>query len=128
MQRGKAREDIVPVTRAGNVPTMPSAGKNATGIKRWKTRNRCQAQENMQPVPNAAGQTCNKCKTQESRCNGYQARENLQPVKNAGKQSLRKEVTFDLGFFHKFRVKIASINFQSSKNCFNTETANYQST
>ena len=92
---------------------MPSAGKHATGAKRSRA--------NVQQVQNAG-------KPMQRVSSTVKNGEKRQPVKNAGKQSLRKEVTFDLGFFHKFRVKIASINFQSSKNCFNTETANYQST
>ena len=43
---------------------VPSAGKPTTDAKREKTYNRCQAQENMQPMLNA---------------------ENLQPMPSAGK-------------------------------------------
>ena len=32
---------------------VASAGKRALGVKRRKTCNRCQARENLQPVPNA---------------------------------------------------------------------------
>ena len=42
-----------PVQNEGKYGTGPSAGKSATGVKRGKTCNRCQARENMRPVPSA---------------------------------------------------------------------------
>ena len=41
MQLGQAQDNMQPV---------PSVGKHATGAKRGKSCNRCQARENMQPV------------------------------------------------------------------------------
>ena len=60
-----------------------SAGKHATGAKRGKTCNRCEARENRQPVLSAGkhatgakrGKTGNWC----------QARENMQPALSAEK-------------------------------------------
>ena len=57
----------------------------ATGAKRGKTGNRCQARENRQPVP-SAGKLANGAKREKS-CNWCQAQENRQPVPSAGKQA-----------------------------------------
>ena len=41
-----------------NVKLVPSAGKYATGAKRGKRCNRCQARENMQPLERAVKSPC----------------------------------------------------------------------
>ena len=51
------------------MPSVPNAGKHETGAKRGKTWNRCQARENMQPVPSAkvavvASRRMNQSRTQ----------------------------------------------------------------
>ena len=61
---------------------VPSAGKHATDGKRGKTRNWCQAQENMQPMP-SAGKQATDAKRGKT-CNWCQAQENKQPFPSAG--------------------------------------------
>ena len=58
---------------------LPSAGKNATGAKRGKICNRCQAWGRMNPVPSAGKYATG---TKRGRvCNRWQARENITSVK-----------------------------------------------
>ena len=68
-----------------DMPLMPSAGRHATAAKRGKTCNWCQAREDMQLMP-SAGRRATDAKRGKT-CNWCQAREDLQLMPSAGRHA-----------------------------------------
>ena len=71
-----------------NLQLELSAGKDGTGAKYGKECNRCQARENMQPVPSAGNRVTGteRGKKKRTTCNWRQARKkNIQPATSTRK-------------------------------------------
>lgn len=104
----ETRENVKPVSSAGNMRLTSSAGKDTTGSKRGKTCNRCQERENIRFASGAGkystggkrGKTCNRCQHSTRFKRGTetfircQARNNVQPAFPLMKAALPKTWEF----------------------------------